>query len=343
MRFLREAIESVLNQTFSDFELIIIDDGSTDGSDKIIREFAARDGRIRVVTQQNKGLVASLNLALSLARGEFFARMDADDVCMNNRFQVQLEYLLAHPDVGVVGGNIAAIDEAGNFLQSVVYPQGDDAREALLRGSPVAHPAVLARTAVLRLVGGYRAYYRHCEDYDLWLRVSECARLDNVDTCVLSYRHHRSSVSVINSMDQRIGTCIAQAVHVYKQRAGIDVTADLPALGWEAFLLVPLVTEEQATVWLRLIPMLVIGRAFSDIEDEVLEGFRSARRYAKGCDRELLYCCYAAWGKMIWSHSRPLAVYYAVKACVCSPWSVARGVKRELFSRFLGAKKRKKC
>ena len=120
--YLAAAVESILKQSFNDFELIVIDDGSTDKTACVLAGFARSDGRIRVIGQANTGVVASLNRALDLARGEYVARMDADDVSLPSRFELQVAFLDTHPEVAVVGSAITLIDEEGSAIRDVDYP-----------------------------------------------------------------------------------------------------------------------------------------------------------------------------------------------------------------------------
>src|SRR5947209_7771425 len=140
----REAIESILNQTFSDFEFIIVDDGSTDDSGKILREYAGRDDRIRLYTQENHGLVASLNRYCRLANGRYIARMDADDISLPRRFEKQFHFLEAHPEVGILGTWIQDIDENG--APRTAWPVPTDPAVIqwfLMFGNCIAHPSVM--------------------------------------------------------------------------------------------------------------------------------------------------------------------------------------------------------
>ncbi|HUI96056.1 MAG TPA: glycosyltransferase [Xanthobacteraceae bacterium] len=204
-RFLAPAIESVLAQTFADFELIAIDDGSRDASGRLLDEFAARDRRLRVVHQDNQGIVASLNRALALARAPLVARMDADDVARPDRFAKQVAFLAAHPEIAVVSGAMDIIDEDGRYLRTDLFPTQPDviARELLDRNC-VCHPVVMARTAVLRSVGGYRKSAQYAEDYDLWLRIVEIGQIANLPDVLLSYRQHLVTISAQRYMAQEL-------------------------------------------------------------------------------------------------------------------------------------------
>src|SRR5215467_13939630 len=153
-RFLAPAVESVLAQTFPDFELIAIDDGSGDASAEVLAQFAARDGRIRVFGQENRGIVATLNRALELARAPLIARMDADDLSRPDRLAKQVGYLEGHPEVAVLSGAMDVINESGTYLRTDVFPSAPSAiRDELPNRCCICHPAVMARADVLRSVG----------------------------------------------------------------------------------------------------------------------------------------------------------------------------------------------
>jgi glycosyltransferase involved in cell wall biosynthesis len=188
--FVRETLDTVLAQTFPDFECIAIDDGSKDGSLSILRDFAARDDRIRVVTRPNKGLVATLNEGIDLARGEFLARLDADDLCNPRRLELQVEQMCREPDLVALGSGALAIDERGRLLgdysnPTVTHEQIDAAH---LQGhSSIHHPAAMLRASAVRQVGGYHDLVP-CEDFDLWLRLAEIGRLANLPDRLISKR-----------------------------------------------------------------------------------------------------------------------------------------------------------
>ena len=199
-RWLATALDSVLSQTFTDFELLVHDDGSTDGSLAILQEFAARDPRVVLTSEPNKGIVETLNGLLAAARGDLVARMDADDICLPERFAKQVAFLDAHPEVGVLGTFVDGIDAEGRPLRSFTAPADHAGLEAfhLETGGPgLWHPAVMMRTEVLRDAGGYREDYPYCEDYDLWLRLGEITELANLTAPLVQYRLHLQSLSVV--------------------------------------------------------------------------------------------------------------------------------------------------
>jgi glycosyltransferase involved in cell wall biosynthesis len=192
--YLTEAIQSVLTQTFRDFELIVVDDGSTDNTAHILDRIRREDGRVRVQYQSHAGLVTALNLGMSYARGKYIARMDADDVSMPDRFAIQLEYLEKHQEIGICG---SWIETFGNGASDVVKYPGDDGaiRCQLLFSSALAHPSTMLRRNVLlqhRLQ--YNETAMHAEDYDLWTRVAPYTRFANVPAVLLRYRVHPKQV-----------------------------------------------------------------------------------------------------------------------------------------------------
>jgi glycosyltransferase involved in cell wall biosynthesis len=196
-RYLAQAVESILGQTFTDFEFLIIDDGSADGSRAILERFAAQDDRIRMVSRPNTGYGEALNEMIAMARGEFLARMDADDVARPDRFELQVAFLDAHPEVVCLGGWVQLIDAAGHRLGLFQTPVEDaEMQEMALEGTmPVGHPTLMCRRSHVEAIGGYRVEYLPAEDVDLILRIGERGRLAALPRVVLDYRIHDESVS----------------------------------------------------------------------------------------------------------------------------------------------------
>jgi glycosyltransferase involved in cell wall biosynthesis len=193
-QFLPEAIESILAQSFGDFELLIIDDGSTDGT----ADWLARlhDQRVRVLRNRiNRGLTFSLNRGLDAARGRYVARMDADDVAEPERLAVQFAFMEANRDVGIVGSSRTLVDERGRFIAEARATEEDLAiRWKCLLGSPFAHPTVMLRRSVIERHGlRYREVPR-AEDYDLWPRLLAHTRGANLPEPLLRYRLRERSM-----------------------------------------------------------------------------------------------------------------------------------------------------
>lgn len=194
--FIGDAIASIGRQTWRDFELIVVDDGSSDGSGDIARRFAQEDERIRVLWQEPLGLVAGLNRASAEARGEFWARMDADDIARPRRLHRQVEFLSAHPDVGVLGTAVRRFGAARGRWQ---LPESDvTAKASLLFGTPFAHPTVMLRRSVWAACGGYRVDFRAAEDIDLWERMGKYTRFANLPEALLDYRVHATQVTAVD-------------------------------------------------------------------------------------------------------------------------------------------------
>lgn len=218
-RYLQAAIDSILNQTFTQFEFLILDDGSTDGSVRILQQAADQDRRIQVKIRQNRGIAASLNELLALAQGEFLARMDADDMALPDRFALQVEFLQHHPQVVCVGGAIDWIDAKGQRLGHCPMPLEDQELQALmLKGiSLLHHPATMMRRSALLQVEGYDETMIASSDLDLWLRLGEIGRLANLPDTVLQYRLHRQSITQAKQ-DQQAKDALAACQRAWTRR-----------------------------------------------------------------------------------------------------------------------------
>jgi glycosyltransferase involved in cell wall biosynthesis len=197
-RYLRQAVESILAQTFRQFELIAVDDGSTDDSKLILDELAARDARVRVISRPNTGIVGALNEALGAARGEFIARMDADDEAVPERFTLQLARMRADPRLVALGSSVTFMDADGNSVQPCprVQTHAEIERDLLAGdGGALIHPAVMFRASALHEVGGYRAENQYLEDLDLFLGLARVGLLANLPESLLRYRVHPKSIN----------------------------------------------------------------------------------------------------------------------------------------------------
>jgi hypothetical protein len=210
--YLPLAVESVLQQTFSALELLVIDDASSDESISLLEHVAARDQRLRVLKSPGSGLVAALNFGLSQARAEFVARMDADDIALPERLARQVEFLETMPGISVVGTQVAFIDAAGILTgEQTSFPTEpkEITRALTTRGCVVRHPSVLARKHSLLSVGGYRPACDKAEDYDLWLRLVNGNRIANLPQVLLHYRVHPLQVSNGINLQQRFSRDLA--------------------------------------------------------------------------------------------------------------------------------------
>jgi len=210
--FLAESIESILGQTFKDFEFIIVDFGSTDKTKTIVSSYAAKDGRITLHEVPNCGLAAARNAGGLLAQGRYIAIMDADDVSLPNRLKWQVDFLEKHPEVSLVGGATEWIDANGRSLGIHRFPTEDHKiNSTLVIEFPLCHPTVLIRTRTFVLIGGYREAFVFGEDYDLWLRIVEQFRCANLSQVVLKYRNHPCQVQSSRARQQTLCLLAAQA------------------------------------------------------------------------------------------------------------------------------------
>lgn len=202
-RYLREAIESILNQTFTGFEFVILNDGSTDRSAEIVRSYD--DPRIRFYeNDHNIGLTLTLNRGLRLLEGEYVARMDADDISVPHRLAKQVDFLDTHADVGVVGTAITIIDEKARIVTTRHHPPSHNVlRWCLCLFDPIAHPTALMRRHIVESAGGYQVETGTAEDYDLWRRLSREMKLANLPDVLLYLRRHTSNVTVIRLAEHR--------------------------------------------------------------------------------------------------------------------------------------------
>lgn len=221
--FLREAIESILDQSFTDFEFIVVDDGSTDSSSAILGSYQNYDARMKVYHQENAGLSESLNRGCRLAQGKYIARMDADDVASKDRLIWQVDFMEAHPEIGVLGGAVEWIDATGKSLVTHRRPAEDrQIKAALLQHCAFWHPTVLFRREVFVWAGGYRKVVVDAEDYDLWLRIAERFQLANLEQVVLNYRIHPYQVSLRKRRQQSICCLAARAAATARRNGAPD-------------------------------------------------------------------------------------------------------------------------
>ena len=203
-RYLSEAIQSIREQSFDDFELLICDDQSDDQSVAIASRFARRDRRIAVLKRHHTGIVGALNDGVAQARGEFMARMDADDIAQPARLAKQVEFLDEHRDYVLIGTRVRMVDPEGEpiceFPGQLSHEDIDHAHMNL--GWAIVHPTVMMRSHALREVGGYRQQFETLEDLDLFLRLAEIGRLANLPELLLDYRQHFKSICFMQNQRQ---------------------------------------------------------------------------------------------------------------------------------------------
>lgn len=202
--YLKEAVESILAQSYSHFELLIINDGSVDGSVNIIKSFT--DERVHLVENEtNLGLIATLNKGFDLAKGKYIARMDADDVALPNRLKEQVVYLEKNEEVGVYGCGYVDLKHEQEGKQTVFLSDHDALKSVLFFNSCMGHPTVMFRTELLRANElKYNPEFKHAEDYEFWVRTIELTKFSNSPKVLLQYRIHDKQVSTTEAAAQKV-------------------------------------------------------------------------------------------------------------------------------------------
>lgn len=207
--FVGSAIESILSQTFRDFELVIIDDGSKDNSRQVVERYAERDSRIRLIVQKNSGLTQALIRGCSEARGQFVARHDSDDVSLPTRFEKQLDLFQRTPEAVVVGCWSERVEPFGQVFGRNIRPIDPQEATALFQKQelgPAGHGSAMFRKDVYHRIGGYRSEFRVSQDFDLWLRFSEMGLFAYVPEVLYRYRYDGVSISVAkHQLQKRFG------------------------------------------------------------------------------------------------------------------------------------------
>lgn len=197
--YIAQAIESILEQTYKDFEFIIINDGSTDRTSDVVGKYAKTDKRIKFIDNKvNQGLIAVLNQGLDMCAGEYIARMDSDDISIPERFALQIEYMDKNPHVAVVGG---WHEKFGTNIRRTVrrYPAQTTLLDSLLQGTPISHPTAMIRRKVLDAHNiRYNSDYKHAEDYQFWTQIVQVGEIHNLQKVLLYYRWHDTNVSVLS-------------------------------------------------------------------------------------------------------------------------------------------------
>lgn len=217
--YLRESIDSILNQTFKDFEFLIIDDCSTDLSRDVIRPYC--DPRIRfIVNSKNLGLIKTLNYGLELARGEYIARQDQDDISHPTRLEKQVAYLNSNPDVVLLGTRVNSIDQDGR--RSEPFGCATVSSEHAIRwqsmfDNPFVHPSVMMRSDIVHNVGGYDEHFAECEDFDLFSRLLNNSKATNLKEALLDYRYHHASMDANRTKENNllIGEILRRSFKTY--------------------------------------------------------------------------------------------------------------------------------
>lgn len=202
--FIDRSVDSILKQTFTDFEVVIVDDGSTDSTAQRLRDLAARDTRVRIVTHtENRGLVASLNYGLTMCRGELVARLDADDEALPSRLEHQVAIFRSGPQIVLSASSYERVTDSGEFTRLGVPPQTHAALAiAMLVGNRIQHSTTMFRRDAVVSVGGYDVRWFPVEDYDLWLRLLEVGEYRGLPSVEVRYTLNPDGVSATRHADQ---------------------------------------------------------------------------------------------------------------------------------------------
>jgi glycosyltransferase involved in cell wall biosynthesis len=203
-RFLSLAIESILNQTYKNFELIAIDDGSRDNSLDILKKYAKKDKRIKIIhNQKNQNIANSLNKGIKIAKGQYIARMDADDQSLPNRIESQVKYLLKHQNIVILGGQCKTIDINNKIIGRKLFPVTNNRIcEALYYENPIQHPTVIFNKKLIpKNFSWYNPTLPPAEDYDLFFRLAQFGKFHNLKKYVLKYRLYIGSETFKNPLN----------------------------------------------------------------------------------------------------------------------------------------------
>lgn len=226
-RYLRQAVDSIFGQTLMELELMVVDDGSSDLTPNVLRQLGEADPRMLVLRLAHQGLTKALNAGIRVARAEFVARMDADDICLSVRLDRQLQFLVANPEIVAVGTQVIDIDDAGlPIADSRSLPLDHEVIDKwnLNGGGGINHPSSMFRRSALEGVGGYREQFSTAQDLDMFLRLAEVGRLANLSEPLLFYRRHLQMAGVSRKEEQR--AMAVQACRDAHERRGMEFSPD---------------------------------------------------------------------------------------------------------------------
>lgn len=222
-KYLRGSVLSILNQTFRDFEFIIINDGSTDNTREILKSFSDEDSRIVLIHHENIGLTQSLNKGISVSKGKYIARQDADDISMPERLFKQVSFMEMNPTVGLLSTCFEFIDECGKKIRPCYLAiDNETLKKRLMHINQFCHGASMIRKAALDFVGVYRNFFRYAQDYDLWLRISEKYEVSNLPDFLYLYREFANAISSRKLVKQSQFAGVAVEMAKQRMKFGID-------------------------------------------------------------------------------------------------------------------------
>lgn len=295
-RFLEPALDSILAQTFADFEIIAVNDGSRDSSLAILERYAAEDSRVKIVSKPNGGIVSALNSGLAHCSGQLVARMDCDDIALPERFAIQVATFETYPDAVAVGGFIQTIDEDGKPISTAGLPsrvQKTDLSSFPPFVATVHHSAGTFLKSAIEAIGGYRATFPHAEDHDLYLRLAGHGEFYNPGKLVLYYRVHSTSLSMQNLEQQETSGVLAELSAFARKNKIVDPGDASVVLGIEEYVkalgaLYPEETVRRYVVFRTWRRMAGDGRVDEPrYRRSVIKGVLAPRNYATSFDRSL--------------------------------------------------------
>ena len=220
-KYLQEAVDSILNQTFKDFEFIIVNDGSTDKTREILASY--NDPRVKIITKEHLGISKAKNKAIKSSNGKYIAIMDADDISLPERLELEVDFLDKNRDIGLVGSSFYVIDEKGKVVSTVLPPtQNKVIQERLLEGNCFGHSTVMMRREILENVGYYREEFKYSLDYDLYLRIAECYKVCNLNSILCKWRINFQSVSITKRVEQNKYAEFAKELAGERRKYGKD-------------------------------------------------------------------------------------------------------------------------
>lgn len=220
-KFIEQSIKSILGQTFSDYEFIIVNDGSRDGTKEIIEKFRKNDSRIKVIHQENSGTTIASNKGLGEATGKYVARLDSDDISFPYRLEKEVQYLENNPNVALIGGGCEIIDEIGNVV-GVRNVNPRDLKKTLQSRCFYQQSDVMYKRELVVTLGGYRSKFRNAQDYDLWLRISEQYDIAKLPTLLGQWRLNSKGYTLSRKKEQINEMKLAQKFSLQRKIRGYD-------------------------------------------------------------------------------------------------------------------------
>jgi len=237
-RHVSEAIESILSQTYGDYELVVVNDGSTDDTLEIVQAYAQRDRRIRILDKANTCLADSLNAGMRMARGEWIARLDADDIALPDRLTAQMAYVQSHPGTVLLGSGFIEIDVSGESLRTCRYPAEPETymRQIEKAGRFAPHSSCLYHKPTVERLGGFNPRFHRSQDADLWFRLSLIGEIVALPAPLVKIRRHQDSLSgAYCGRTQAIFGMAAQVCHRLRLAGAADPSVQADA-DWQQFL-----------------------------------------------------------------------------------------------------------